>query len=151
MIDLAEKHAEGDFLREVGEWTLQRLKEMEVEARIGAKPHERTEDRSSRRNGYRQRALETRAGTMNLNIPMHRSGSYYPSFLEPRKRSEHALVAVIQEAYIRGVRTQKVDELALAMGMSGVSKSQVSRLCVELDGKNDSFLTRPIKGSWPYL
>lgn len=151
LIDLAEKHANGDFLREMGEWTLQRLMEMEVEAQIGAKPHERTEDRSSHRNGYRQRALETRAGTMNLNIPKLRSGSYYPSFLEPRKRSEHALVAVIQEAYIKGVSTRNVDDIVQAMGMSGISKSQVSRLCVELDGKIDTFLTRPINGDWPYL
>jgi len=108
LIDLAEKHADADFMREMGEWALHRLMELEVESQIGAGRHERSDTREAHRNGYRERSLETRVGTMNLKIPKLRSGSYYPSFLEPRRRSEQALVSVIQEAYVKGVSTRKV-------------------------------------------
>lgn len=151
LIELAEKHGNGDFIRELGQWTLQRLMELEVEQQIGAEPHERNQERTTHRNGYRERSLDTRSGTMNLKIPKLRSGTYFPSFLEPRRRSEHALVAVIQEAYIKGVSTRKVDDLVQSMGMSGISKSQVSRLCGELDEQVNAFLDRPITGDWPYL
>jgi transposase-like protein len=151
LIELTEKHANADFMREMGEWALHRLMELEVESQIGAGRHERSDERSAHRNGYRERSLETRVGTMNLKIPKLRSGSYYPSFLEPRRRSEQALVAVIQEAYVKGVSTRKVDDLVQSMGMSGISKSQVSRFCAELDGKVKKFLGRLIDGQWPYI
>src|SRR5579863_8826896 len=125
--------------------------ELEVEARTGAAPGERTPDRLNHRNGYRDRDWETRAGTVELRIPKLRKGSYFPGFLEPRRMAEKALTAVIQEAYIQGVSTRSVDALVQAMGMSGISKSQVSRLCEEIDGKVAAFLDRPLEGDWPYL
>lgn len=151
LLELVEKHGDGDFLRELGQWTLQRLMELEAESRCGASRHERSPERVTQRNGYRDRQLETRLGTLELRIPKLRAGSYYPSFLEPRKASEQALVAVVQEAYVKGVSTRKVDDLVQALGMSGISKSQVSRLNVELDARVDRFLGRPLKGQWPYL
>lgn len=151
LIELAEKHRDTDFLRDLGEYALQRLMELEVEAKVGASKHERSEDRITQRNGYRDRNYETRLGTMELRIPKLRSGSYYPSFLEPRRITERALVAVVQEAYVNGVSTRKVDDLVQALGMSGISKSQVSRLCSELDERVGAFCSRPLDGSWPYL
>jgi transposase-like protein len=148
---LLEKHGEGDLVRDALEFMLQRIMDLEAEVRCGAGLHERSEDRENRRNGYRDRALETRAGTLNLRIPKLRSGSYFPSFLEPRKLSEQALVAVVQEAYVKGVSTRKVDDLVQAMGASGISSSQVSRLCAELDERVSAFLERQIEGRWPYL
>ena len=112
---------------------------------------ERTDERNNSRNGYRDRLWETRAGSIDLRIPKLRRGSYFPGFLEPRRTAEKALVAVIQEAYIQGVSTRSVDELVKAMGMSGISKSQVSRLCAEIDERVGAFLNRPIEGDWPYL
>ena len=108
-------------------------------------------ERSNSRNGYRDRAWDTRAGSVDLKIPKLRSGSYFPAFLEPRRTAEKALAAVIQEAYVQGVSTRSVDELVKAMGMSGISKSQVSRLCAEIDERVGAFLNRPIEGDWPYL
>jgi putative transposase len=151
LVELAEKHGNGDFLRELGQWTLQRLMELEAEGRCGAERHERSPERVNQRNGYRDRQLETRIGTMELRIPKLRTGTYYPSFLEPRKASEQALVAVVQEAYVKGVSTRKVDDLVQALGMTGISKSQVSRLCSELDGRVRKFLSRALKGFWPYV
>jgi len=150
LLELAEKHGDGDFLRELGQYALQRM-ELEVEGRCGAARHERSPERVNRRNGYRERLLHTRIGTMQLRIPKLRTGSYFPSFLEARKRSELALVAVVQEAYVKGVSTRKVDDLVQALGMTGISKSQVSRLCEELDEQVHSFLERELTGSWPYL
>ncbi len=151
LIELVEKHADGDFLRELGQYTLQRLMELEAQSQCGAQRHERSDDRVNQRNGYRDRQLETRIGTMALKIPKLRQGSYYPSFLEPRKASEQALVAVVQEAYIKGISTRKVDDLVQAMGMTGISKSQVSRLCKELDGRIHAFLSRRLSGRYPFL
>jgi putative transposase len=151
LLELADKYADSDLFRELGQWVLQRLMEMEAEARIGAGRHERNEERTTHRNGYRERRLETRMGTMNLKIPKLRSGTYFPSFLEPRKMSEKALVAVVQEAYVKGVSTRKVDDLVQALGMSGISKSQVSKLCGELDDRVKDFLNRELTGAWPYV
>ena len=123
---------------------------LEVEGLTGAAYGERTPDRLTHRNGYRERSWETRAGTVALKIPKLRKGSYFPGFLEPRRMAEKALTAVIQEAYIQGVSTRSVDDLVQAMGMSGISKSQVSRLCGEIDDKIQSFLDRPLEGEWPY-
>jgi putative transposase len=151
LTDLAEKGADADFIKQTLQFALQRLMEMDVEALCRAAYGERSEERINSRNGYRERALETRAGTVDLKIPKLRTGSYFPGFLEPRRTAEKALTAVIQEAYIQGISTRSVDELVKAMGMSGVSKSQVSRLCEEIDERVQAFLNRPIEGDWPYL
>lgn len=140
-----------DFLRGVVETVLARLMDYEVGNQIGAGRHERSDARQAYRNGYRERILSTRLGTLALPIPKLRSGSYFPSFLEPRRLSEKAIAAVIQEAWIGGVSTRKVDDLVQALGMTGISKSQVSELCREIDERVHSFLSRPIEGEWPYL
>lgn len=148
---LLEKTTDTDFLREMIGFTAQRLMELEVESLAGAPHGSRSADRLTHRNGYRDRVWETRAGTIELRIPKLRKGSYFPGFLEPRRMAEKALTAVIQEAYVQGVSTRSVDELVQAMGMSGISKSQVSRLCGEIDERVNTFLTRPLEGDWPYL
>ena len=129
----------------------QRLMELETEELCGAGHGERTAERRNQRNGYRDRDWQTRAGTVELRIPKLRRGSYFPAFLEPRRLAEKALTAVIQEAYVQGVSTRSVDELAKALGLEGISKSQVSRLCAEIDERVQTFLNRPIEGEWPYL
>ena len=111
----------------------------------------RSPERLNHRNGYRERAWDTRAGRIDLAIPKLRKGSYFPAFLEPRRTAEKALTAVIQEAYVHGISTRAVDDLVKAMGASGISKSQVSRLCAEIDERVNAFLSRPIEGAWPYL
>src|SRR5262245_24999143 len=123
----------------------------EVGTLTGAGYGEKSSERVVQRNGYRDRTWETRAGTVELRIPKLRKGSYFPGFLEPRRMAEKALAAVVQEAYVQGVSTRSVDELVQAMGMSGISKSQVSRLCAEIDDKVKTFLQRPLEGDWPYL
>ncbi len=148
---LLEKSSDADLLREMIGFTAQRLMELEVEGKTGATYGEKSAERLVQRNGYRDRLWETRAGTVELHIPKLRKGSYFPAFLEPRRLAEKALAAVVQEAYVHGVSTRSVDDLVKAMGMTGISKSQVSRLCEEIDDKVKAFLSRPIEGDWPYL
>ena len=146
---LADEHA--DVLRQAVVWLAQELMEAEVSQAAGAGYGERSSDRAARRNGYRERAWDTRVGSIELAIPRLRSGSYFPSFLEPRRRSEQALVAVVQEAYVNGVSTRKVDRLVEALGLAGVSKDTVSRLCRGLDEQVTAFRERPLEGRYPYL
>ena len=151
LAELMQKAGGDDFLRSVAEAVVQLLMENDVEGLIGAGRHERTAERATYRNGYRDRLLDTRLGTLQLRIPKLRQGSYFPPFLEPRKTTEKALVAVIQEAWIGGVSTRKVDDLVQAMGLSGISKSTVSKLCKDIDDRVRAFLDRPLVGDWPYL
>ena len=142
---------DADFLKEGVRALSQAIMEMEVEEHIGAARHERTEGRSGHRNGYRERTWDTRAGAIELKVPRVRDSSYFPSLLEPRRRAERALSAVVQEAYVHGISTRKVDELVKALGMGGISKSQVSRLCEELDEEVERFRNRPLEGAYPYV
>src|SRR5712671_2044672 len=146
---LLERSSDADLLREMVGFAAQRLMELEVESLTGAAHGARSADRMTWRNGYRDRDWETRAGRVELRIPKLRKSSYFPDFLEPRRMAEEALTAVIQEAYVQGVSTRAVDELVKAMGMTGISKSQVSRLCAEIDDKIGAFLNRPLEGDWP--
>lgn len=142
---------EPDFLRSMIEVMTRVLMEMEVSEQIGAARYERSEDRQEHRNGYRERSWETRVGEIQLQIPKLRRGSYYPSFLEPRRRAERALLAVIQSAYVEGVSTRKVDDLVQALGLPGMDKSKVSRICKELDEAVTAFRNRPLEVAYPYL
>jgi len=152
LTELAEKGADIDVLRQMVQFMAQRLMELDVEGRCGAAYDEKNPaERLNSRNGYRERTWDTRAGSVELKIPKLRQGSYFPEFLEPRRTAEKALTAVIQEAYVQGISTRSVDELVKSLGMSGVSKSQVSRLCGELDERVNAFLGRQIEGDWPYL
>src|SRR3978361_2266082 len=151
LAELLAKASDGDFLRAVAESVVQLLMEADVEGVIGAGGHERTADSQTYRNASRDRSLDTRLGTLQLRIPKLRQGSYFPPFLDARKTSEKALVAVIQEAWIGGVSTRRVDELVQAMGLAGISKSTVSKLCKDIDDRVNAFLGRPLAGDWPYL
>ena len=132
------------FLKEGVRMLSQALMEMEVEEHVGAARHERSAGRVGQRNGYRERSWDTRVGTVELKVPRVRDGGYFPSLLEPRRKAERALAAVVQEAYVHGVSTRKVDELVKALGMGGISKSRVSELCEELDGEVERFRNRPL-------
>ena len=147
----AQMEGDVDFLREGVRVLAQALMEIEIEEHLGASRHERTEGRSGHRNGYRQRSWDTRAGTVELAVPRVRDSSYFPSLLEPRRRAERALAAVVQAAYVHGVSTRKVDELVKALGMAGISKSRVSELCEELDEEVERFRGRPLEGLYPYV
>ena len=142
---------DGDVLREGVRVLAQALMEAEVSSQIGGERYERTDERTAYRNGYRTRTWDTRVGTLELAIPKVQPGSYFPSLLEPRRRGERALVAVVQEAYVHGVSTRKVDDLMRALGLEGISKSEVSRVCGALDAEVEAFRTRPITGEHPYV
>ncbi|WP_186201949.1 transposase, partial [Jannaschia seosinensis] len=129
LLELVEKEADGDLVREMLAFAARRIMEAEIETRTGVAKGVRSPSREVQRNGYRERDWDTRAGRISLEIPKLRKGSYLPSFLEPRRTAEKALVAVIQEAYVQGISTRSVDDLVKAMGAGGMSKSQVSRLC----------------------
>lgn len=146
-----EEGTELDFLREAVRRFVQELMEEEVSAQIGAKRYERSEERTNYRNGFRLRQWDTRVGTLELAIPKLRVGSYFPSWLEPRRRSEQALVEVVAEAYIRGVSTRKVEALVQSLGIAGMSKSEVSRLCQTLDEQVEAFRTRRLDAEYPYV
>ena len=148
---LGKEDAAGDLLREAVCWLVQQLMEGEVSAQIGAGRYERTSERTAQRNGYRTRAWDTRLGTLELKVPKLRTGSYFPSWLEPRRRAEQALTAVIAEAYVQGVSTRKVEALVQALGIAGISKSEVSRLCASLDEEVTAFRTRRLDAEYPYL
>ena len=152
LAELLAKSGDSDFLRAVAEAVLQLLMEADVEGLIGAARHERTAERLNYRNGFRDRTLETRLGALQLRIPkLRQGGSYFPPFLEPRKTSEWALVAVIQEAWISGVSIRRVDDLVQAMGLTGIGKSTVCKLCKDSDERVNAFLARPLSGEGPYL
>jgi transposase-like protein len=125
--------------------------EVEVSQHLGAERHERSSERTGQRNGYRERQWNTRVGSIELQVPRVRDGSFYPALLEPRRRAERALVAVVQEAYVQGVSTRRVDDLVQALGLRGISKSQVSRLCEELDAQVERFRARRLDGPYPYV
>jgi len=155
VLELLRKEAEEadiDFLREGLSVLVQAVMEAEVAAKTGAERGERSPERMTHRNGYRNRPWDTRVGTLDLRIPKVREGSYFPSLLEPRRRSERALLAVVQQAYVEGVSTRRVEDLVQALGCDGISKSQVSRICSELDAMVESFLGRPLDGGpYPYV
>jgi len=143
--------ADLDFLRESAQLLSQLVMELEVEAQIGAGKYERSDERQTHRNGYRERSWETRVGEIALRVPKLRAGSYFPSLLEPRRKAEKALLAVVQQAYIQGVSTRKVDKLLQALGLDGIDKSKVSRICQELDSAVEAFRQRPLAAAYPYL
>ncbi len=155
LLDLLRKRGmdgDVDFLREALQVLVEGIMEAEVSAQIGAEHGERNPERVTHRNGYRRRDWDTRVGTMELRIPKIREGSYFPSLLEPRRRSEKALLAVIQQAYVEGVSTRRVDDLVKSLGCDGISKSQVSRICRDLDEVVENFLGRPLDGGpYPYV
>ncbi len=151
LLELLEKGADADLIRELLAYASDRLMAVEVDQLTGAAAGARSPDRLNYRNGYRERGWETRVGRIELAIPKLRKGSYFPAFLEPRRTAEKALTAVIQEAYVHGISTRSVDDLVKAMGGTGISKSQVSRLCEEIDERVQAFLSRQIEGHWPYL
>src|SRR5215218_4628582 len=146
---LLDEHA--DVIRDAVKAVAAEMMELEVSELIGAELGERRpDDRATQRNGYRSRRWDTRAGEIDLQIPKLRQGSYFPSFLEPRRRSEQALLAVVQQAYVCGVSTRRVDQLVERLGLR-ISKSEVSRICQALDEHVEAFRTRPLEGRYPYL
>jgi putative transposase len=152
LVDKLLTSEHGDVLRDSLAWLVEELMNAEATALAGAELGERAPDRrQTQRNGYRQRRWDTRVGALELAIPKLRQGSYFPSFLEPRRRAEQALVAVVQEAYVNGISTRKVDRLVEQLGLQGMSKDTVSRLCRGLDQQVRVFRERPLAGAYPYL
>ena len=147
----AQLEGDADFLREGVRVLTQALLELEVSQHLGAEKHERTPERTGQRNGYREREWDTRVGTVELRVPRVRDGSFFPALLERRRRAERALVAVVQEAYVQGVSTRRVDDVVKALGLDGISRSQVSRLCSELDAEVERFRMRRLEGEYPYV
>jgi putative transposase len=147
----AEAEPGVDVLREGVRVLAEAIMALEVEQHVGAGRHERSPERDGHRNGYRDRRWDTRVGTVALRVPRVRDGSYFPALLEPRTRAERALLAVVQEAYVGGVSTRRVDDLVKALGLEGISKSQVSRICQDLDAEVERFRSRPLRESYPYL
>ncbi len=142
---------ETDVLRGGIRVLAQALMDADVSSHIGAELYERTDARTAHRNGYRTRTWDTRVGTVELRVPKITPGTFFPSLLEPRRRAERALAAVVQEAYVKGISTRKVDDLVRALGMDGISRSEVSRICKGLDAEVEAFRTRPIEGEHPYV
>jgi len=153
LVDVLRKgeDPEADFLKEGVRWLIRELIEAEVSAQIGAERYERSDERTTQRNGYRTRRWDTRVGTLEVAIPKLRAGTYFPSWLEARRRGEQALVAVVAEAYVQGVSTRKVDALVQTLGITGISKSEVSRLCAALDAQTEAFRTRRLDAEYPYV
>jgi putative transposase len=152
LLDALRAGGDLDVVRSGLQLVLQALIELEAAQAIGAAPYQRSPERSTHRNGARERVLSTKAGDIELRIPKLRSGSFFPSLLEPRRRIDRALWAVVMEAYVHGVSTRKVDDLVKALGIdAGISKSEVSRICSELDEQVSEFTGRPIAESFPYL
>jgi transposase-like protein len=153
LMDVLRKgqECEADFLQEGVRWLVQELMEAEVSAQIGAGRYERTDERMTQRNGYRTRPWDTRVGTIDLAIPKLRSGSYFPSWLEARKRGEQALISVVAEAYVQGVSTRKVEAVVQSLGIAGISKSEVSRMAASLDAQVEAFRTRRLEAAYPYV
>jgi len=153
LVDVLRKgeDPEADFLKEGVRWLMQELIEAEVSAQIGAGRYERSDERTTQRNGYRTRRWDTRVGTLEVAIPKLRAGTYVPRWLEARRRGEQALVAVVAEAYVQGVSTRKVDALVQTLGITGISKSEVSRLCASLDAQTEAFRTRRLDAEYPYV
>jgi len=153
LVDVLRKgeDPEADFLREGMRWLIHELMETEVSTQIGAERYARSDERTTHRNGYRTRPWDTRLGTVDLAIPKLRTGSYFPSWLDARRRGEQALVAVVAEAYVQGVSTRKVEALVQTLGIAGISKSEVSRLCASLDAQTEAFRTRRLDGEYPYI
>ena len=147
----ADAEPDLDTLREGVRVMTQALMELEVAQHLGAERYQRTPERQGERNGYRDRQWDTRVGTLELRVPRVRDGSFFPGLLEPRKRAERALVATVREAYVQGVSTRRVDDLVKALGLDGISKSQVSRLCEELDTEVERFRSRKLEGTYPYV
>jgi len=147
----AQAERDADFLREGVRVLSQALMDLEVTQHVGAERYERVAERTGQRNGYRERTWDTRVGTIDLRVPRVRDGTFFPSLLDPRKRAERALVAVVQEAYVQGISTRRVDHVVHALGLQGVSKSQVSRLCQDLDAEVERFRTRRLGGPYPYV
>src|SRR4051794_24934788 len=147
----ADAEPDLDTLREGVRVMTQALMELEVAQHLGAERYQRSPDRQGERNGYRERNWDTRVGTLELRVPRVRDGSFFPGMLEPRKRAERALVATVREAYVQGISTRKVDDLVKALGLDGISKSQVSRLCQSLDEEVERFRNRRLEGEYPYL
>ncbi len=153
LVDILRKgeDPEADFLQDGVRWLVQELMEAEISAQIGAGRYERTQERTTQRNGYRTRPWDTRVGTLELAIPKLRSGTYFPSWLEARKRGEQALISVVAEAYVQGVSTRKVEALVQALGIAGISKSEVSRMVASLDAQASAFRTRRLDADYPYI
>ena len=153
LVDVLRKgeDPEADFLQEGVRWLVQELIEAEVSAQIGAGRYERNDERTTQRNGYRTRRWDTRVGSVEVAIPQLRTGTYFPRWLEARRRGEQALVAVVAEAYVQGVSTRKVEALVQTLGIAGISKSEVSRMCASLDAQTDAFRTRRLDAEYPYV